>query len=38
MEIKLFLAPKNITGNEKNTESKNPKFIPKYRTTFISYL
>ena len=25
--MKLFLAPKNITGNEKNTETRNPAFI-----------
>jgi hypothetical protein len=35
IEIKLFLAPKNMTGNEKKTETKNPAFIPKYSTFYI---
>jgi hypothetical protein len=32
--MKLFLAPKNITGNEKNIDNKNPPFIPQYNTLF----
>ena len=32
--MKLFLAPKNITGNEKNTDNMNPPFMPKYKTLF----
>jgi hypothetical protein len=31
---KLFLAPKNITGNEKNTDSKKPPFIPQNKKSF----
>ncbi len=34
--MKLFLAPKNITGNEKNTDSKNPPFIPQNKKSFNS--
>lgn len=34
--MKLFLPPKNITGNEKNTESKKPQFIPQNRKSFKS--
>ena len=29
--MKLFRAPKNIIGNEKNTDIKNPPFINIYR-------
>lgn len=36
--IKLLRAPKNIIGNEKNTEIRNPMFIIKYNASFVFYL
>ena len=35
--MKLFLAPKNITGKEKKTEIKKPPFINKYKPSLISF-
>lgn len=36
MAIKLFLAPKNMIGNEKVTEIRNPMFMPKNKNLFVS--
>lgn len=36
--IKLLRAPKNIIGNEKNTEIRNPMFMIKYNASFVFYL
>ncbi len=33
--MKLFLAPKYITGNEKNTDIRNPMFMIKYNASFV---
>ena len=35
--IKLFLAPKNITGKEKKTEHKKPPFIRMNNVEFSCY-
>ncbi len=34
--MKLFLAPKNMTGKEKNIDTKNPPFIPKNKMSLKS--
>lgn len=36
--IKLLRAPKNIIGNEKNTEIRNPMFMIKYNASIVFYL